>query len=286
MYNNTNFDIDLFIINALREDIADGDHTTESCINKEIEVRAKLLVKENGILSGLEIVKRVFELVDNDIVMFTHLKDGQEIEVGDIVFEIVGRARSILKAERLVLNIMQRMSGIATNTKKYVDIVKDTNTKILDTRKTTPGMRYLEKMAVRHGGGKNHRFGLYDMIMIKDNHIDYAGGIKNAIEQTVEYLNGRKLDLKIEVEARNFDEIKEIMAVGKIDRIMIDNFTPEDCKKAVKLINKKYETEASGGITDETLRAYAETGVDYISIGALTHHIKSLDLSLKAVNLD
>lgn len=283
MYNNTNFDIDLFIINALREDIADGDHTSESCINSDIEGRARLLVKENGVLSGLDIAKRVFELVDKDIVMFSHIEDGQEINVGDIIFEIVGRAKSILKAERLSLNIMQRMSGIATNTKKYVDIVSGTNAKILDTRKTTPGMRYLEKMAVEHGGGKNHRFGLFDMIMIKDNHIDYAGGIKNAIEQTVKYLSSRKLDLKIEVEARSFEEIEEIMAVGQIDRIMIDNFSPKDCKKAVKIINGKYETEASGGITDITLRSYAETGVDFISIGALTHHIKSLDLSLKAI---
>jgi nicotinate-nucleotide pyrophosphorylase (carboxylating) len=283
MYNTTNFDVDLFIINALREDIADGDHTTESCIEEHVEARAKLLVKENGILSGLEIAKRVFELVDKDTVVFSHINDGDEIKEGDIVFEIVGKAKSILKAERLSLNIMQRMSGIATNTKKYVDIVAGTNAKILDTRKTTPGMRYLEIMAVTHGGGKNHGFGLYDMIMIKDNHIDYAGGIKNAIEQTVKYLKGHKLDLKIEVEARSFQEIEEIMSIGQIDRIMIDNFTPEDCKKAVKLIAGKYETEASGGITDETLRAYAETGVDFISIGALTHHIKSLDLSLKAV---
>jgi len=283
MYNSTSFDVDLFIINALREDIADGDHTTESCIEEHIEARAKLLVKENGILSGLDIAKRVFELVDKDTVIFSHIDDGDEIKVGDIVFEIVGKAKSILKAERLSLNIMQRMSGIATNTKKYVDIVAGTNAKILDTRKTTPGMRYLEKMAVVHGGGKNHRFGLYDMIMIKDNHIDYAGGIENAIEQTIKYLKGHKLDLKIEVEARSFEEIKEIMSIGQVDRIMIDNFTPEDCKKAVELIAGKYETEASGGITDETLRAYAETGVDFISIGALTHHIKSLDLSLKAV---
>jgi len=283
MYNNTSFDIDLFIINALREDIADGDHTTESCIEEHIEARAKLLVKENGVLSGLEIAKRVFELIDKDIVIFSHIDDGDDIKIGDIVFEIVGKAKSILKAERLSLNIMQRMSGIATNTKKYVDIVAGTNAKILDTRKTTPGMRYLEKKAVKHGGGKNHRFGLYDMIMIKDNHIDYAGGIKNAIAQTIKYLQARNLNLKIEVEARNFKEIEEIMSIGKIDRIMIDNFSPEDCKKAVKLIKGKYETEASGGITDDTLRAYAETGVDFISIGALTHHIKSLDLSLKAV---
>jgi len=283
MYNNTSFDVDLFIINALREDIADGDHTTESCIEEHIEARAKLLVKENGVLSGLEIAKRVFELIDKDIVIFSHINDGDDIKIGDIVFEIVGKAKSILKAERLSLNIMQRMSGVATNTKKYVDIVAGTNAKILDTRKTTPGMRYLEKKAVKHGGGKNHRFGLYDMIMIKDNHIDYAGGIKNAIEQTIKYLQARNLNLKIEVEARNFQEIEEIMSIGKIDRIMIDNFSPEDCKKAVKLIKGKYETEASGGITDETLRAYAETGVDFISIGALTHHIKSLDLSLKAV---
>ena len=283
MYNNTNYDVDLFIINALREDIADGDHTSKSCINKDTEGRAKLLVKENGILSGVEIAERVTQLVDKDMIMSTYISDGAEIKVGDVVLEISGRAQSILKAERLLLNIMQRMSGIATSTSRYVKIVEGTNAKILDTRKTTPGMRYLEKMAVTHGGGINHRFGLYDMIMIKDNHIDYAGGIKSAIDKTKAYLKQKNKNLKIEVEARSFDEINEIMAVGGIDRIMIDNFTPVDCKKAVELINKKYETEASGGITDKTLRNYAETGVDFISIGALTHHIKSLDLSLKAV---
>jgi nicotinate-nucleotide pyrophosphorylase (carboxylating) len=283
MYNNTQFDVDLFIINALREDIADGDHTSESCIDKNIQGRAKLLVKENGVLSGVDISKRVFELVDKDIIIFQHINDGDKIKVGDIVFEVVGKAISILKAERLVLNIMQRMSGIATNTSNYVDIVKNTNAKILDTRKTTPGMRYFEKMAVKHGGGKNHRFGLYDMIMIKDNHIDYAEGIKNAIEKTKKYLTANNKNLKIEVEARSFDEIKEILSVGGIDRIMIDNFSPKDCIKAVELINGKYETEASGGINENTLLEYAKTGVDFISIGALTHQIKSLDLSLKAM---
>ena len=283
MYNNTNYDVDLFIINALREDIADGDHTSKSCIDENTEGRAKLFVKEDGVLSGVEIARRVMELVDKDMLMFVHISDGAEIKVGDVVLEIVGRAQSILKTERLLLNIMQRMSGIATNTSKYVKIAEGTNATILDTRKTTPGMRYFEKMAVKHGGGMNHRFGLYDMIMIKDNHIDYAGGIKNAIEKTKAYLKEKNKNLKIEVEARSFDEINEIMAVGGIDRIMIDNFTPSDCKKAVELIAKKFETEASGGITDQTLRDYAETGVDFISIGALTHHIKSLDLSLKAV---
>ena len=279
----TNFDIDLFILNALREDIADGDHTSLSCISENEIGKAQLLVKDNGILSGVDIAKRVFHYVDAGIKFNQLMNDGDNIKVGDIVFTVEGKAQSILQAERLSLNFMQRMSGIATKTAYYVELIKGTETKILDTRKTTPGMRYFEKLAVTHGGGVNHRIGLYDMIMIKDNHIDYAGGIEQAITKTNKYLKDKKLNLKIEIEARSFNEINEILSVGNVDRIMIDNFTPADCKKAVELIDGKYETEASGGITEKTIRDYAETGVDFISVGALTHQIESLDLSLKAV---
>ena len=279
----TNFDIDLFILNALREDIADGDHTSLSCISEIEKGKAQLLVKDNGILSGVEIAKRVFHYVDADIKFNQLMNDGDKINVGDIVFTVEGKAQSILQAERLSLNFMQRMSGIATKTAYYVELVNGTETKILDTRKTTPGMRYFEKLAVTHGGGVNHRIGLYDMIMIKDNHIDYAGGIEQAITKTNKYLKDKNLNLKIEIEARSFNEINEILSVGNVDRIMIDNFTPADCKKAVELIAGKYETEASGGITEKTIRDYAETGVDFISVGALTHQIQSIDLSLKAI---
>ncbi len=279
----TKFDIDLFILNALKEDIADGDHTSLSCISETEIGKAQLLVKDNGILSGVEIAKRVFHYVDADIKFNQLMNDGDKINVGDIVFTVEGKAQSILQAERLSLNFMQRMSGIATKTAYYVELVGGTKTKILDTRKTTPGMRYFEKLAVTHGGGINHRIGLYDMIMIKDNHIDYAGGIKQAITKTNKYLKAKNLNLKIEIEARSFNEINEILSVGNVDRIMIDNFTPIDCKKAVELIAGKYETEASGGITEKTIRDYAQTGVDFISVGALTHQIESLDLSLKAV---
>jgi nicotinate-nucleotide pyrophosphorylase (carboxylating) len=281
-HKHNQFDLDAFIINAFKEDIGNGDHTSLSCIPENAKGKAKLLVKQNGILSGIEIAKRVFFLLDPSIKFEQILSDGAHVNYGDIAFTVEGKSRSILQAERLSLNIMQRMSGIATLTAEYVEIIKDTNAKILDTRKTTPGMRSLEKTAVTHGGGYNHRFGLFDMIMIKDNHIDYAGGIKQAIDKTKKYLSENKLDLKIEVEARNLNEIKEIMAVGGVNRIMIDNFSVDDCKKAVELINGKYETEASGGITKKTIRNYALTGVDFISVGALTHQIKSLDLSLKA----
>ncbi len=282
MNYQTRFDLDAFIINALKEDILTGDHTSLSCIPENAEGKAKLLVKQAGVLSGVDVAKRVFFLVDSNIKFNKISNDGAAIKEGDICFTVEGKSISILQAERLALNILQRMSGIATTTHKYVELIKGTSAKILDTRKTTPGMRMLEKQAVKDGGGYNHRFGLYDMIMIKDNHIDYAGGIKQAINKTKQYLAEKNLNLKIEVEARNFDEIEEIMSVGGIDRIMIDNFTPEDCKKAVEIINKKYETEASGGITEQTIRDYALTGVDFISVGALTHQIKSLDLSLKA----
>ncbi len=278
--NNNEFEA--FIKNALHEDIRDGDHTTLSCVPKTAKGKAKLLVKESGILAGIDLAKKIYSLYDSDIKFTQLLKDGDKISIGDIAYTVEGSSQTILTTERLILNIMQRMSGIATQTGIYVDKTKGTNAKLLDTRKTTPGMRLLEKMAVKIGGGENHRIGLYDMIMIKDNHIDFAGGIKQAIEKTQKYLTENKLDLKIEIEARSFDEINEILSLGGVDRIMIDNFTPTNCKKAVEIINNKYETEASGGITLETISDYAKTGVDYISVGALTHQIKSLDLSLKA----
>ncbi len=278
--NNNEFEA--FIKNALHEDIRDGDHTTLSCVPKIAKGKAKLLVKEKGVLAGLEIARKVYNLYDSDIKFNQLLEDGDKINVGDIAYTVEGNSQTILTTERLILNIMQRMSGIATQTGIYVDKTRGTDVKLLDTRKTTPGMRLLEKMAVKIGGGENHRIGLYDMIMIKDNHIDFAGGIKQAIEKTKNYLDENKLKLKIEIEARSFDEINEILSIGGIDRIMIDNFTPDNCKKAVEIINNKYETEASGGITLETISDYAKTGVDYISVGALTHQIKSLDLSLKA----
>lgn len=271
-----------FVKLALQEDVGDGDHTSLSCIPDSQMGKAKLLVKQDGILAGLEVAKKVYHEFDPNMEVKTFIEDGSPIKVGDVVFEIYGKETAILQTERLVLNFMQRMSGIATQTNEYVKLIDGLNTKILDTRKTTPGMRLFEKMAVKLGGGENHRMGLYDMIMIKDNHIDFAGGIEQAISRTKEYLKTKNKDLKIEVEARSFDEIKEIMRVGGIHRIMIDNFSVEDTKKAVELIGDKYETESSGGITKETLRAYAECGVDYISVGALTHQIKSLDLSLKA----
>lgn len=282
MINNTNFDLNIYILNALKEDIADGDHTSLSCISEKEIGKAKLIVKQTGIISGIEIAKQIFNLVDSTIKFNQILNDGNQIKYGDIAFTVEGKAQNILQAERLVLNFMQRMSGIATKTAHYVSLIEGSKAKILDTRKTTPGMRYFEKLAVLHGGGQNHRFGLYDMIMIKDNHIDYAGGIENAILKTNNYIEKNNLNLKIEIEARNFDEINQILKIGKIDRIMIDNFSVVDCKKAVEIIAAKYETEASGGINENTIKDFAFTGVDYISIGALTHQINSLDLSLKA----
>ncbi len=275
--------IEDFIKLALAEDIGDGDHTSLSCIPESQTGKARLLVKQDGIISGVEIAETIYKIFDPKLKINVFIKDGTQIKKGDVVFEVSGKELSILQTERLVLNFMQRMSGIATQTAEYVKLAEGLNTKILDTRKTTPGMRIFEKIAVKTGGGENHRTGLYDMIMIKDNHIDFAGGIRQAIERAHEYLKQKNKDLKIEVEARSIDEIKEIMLVGGIHRIMIDNFTVEETKKAVELINGKYETESSGKITKETLRAYAECGVDYISVGALTHQIKSLDLSLKAV---
>ncbi|MCQ2608660.1 MAG: carboxylating nicotinate-nucleotide diphosphorylase [Bacteroidales bacterium] len=274
--------IDATIDIAFKEDIGDGDHTTLSCIPHDLEGRARLLVKQDGILCGVELAKKIFAKFDPTLRVTQYLHDGDAIKKGDIAFVVEGKTISILQTERLVLNFMQRLSGIATQTNEYVKLLEGTNTKILDTRKTTPGLRLLEKYAVKVGGGENHRIGLYDMILIKDNHIDYAGGVTAAITKTKEYLKAKGKDLKIEVEARTLDEIREILQFDDIERILIDNFTPEETKVAVALINGKCKTESSGGITKESIKAYAQAGVDYISVGALTHHISSLDLSLKA----
>lgn len=273
--------IDEIIEKAIKEDIREGDHTSMACIPADAENTAVLLVKEKGILAGVKIAEKVFQSIDQDLKLEVFLPDGAEIKNGDIAFKVSGKSRSILSAERLALNIMQRMSGIASHTRRLVDLLEGLPTKLLDTRKTTPNFRILEKMAVKIGGGENHRFGLYDMMMIKDNHIDYAGGIAEAINSCKKYLVKNKLQLKIEVEARSLEEVKEILLCGA-DRIMLDNFGYDELGKAVKLIGNKAETEASGGITEKTIRRYAETGVDFISVGALTHQIKSLDLSLKA----
>lgn len=268
---------------AIREDIGDGDHSSLACINPNKQHKAKLLVKQQGILAGVEVAKNVFKRFDSNLKLEIFLRDGQKVKPGEVAFTISGSAQSILASERLVLNLMQRMSGIATYTAHLVSLIEGTGTRLLDTRKTTPGLRSFEKMAVKIGGGENHRFGLFDMVMLKDNHIDFAGGVKTAIEDTQSYLKSKNLDLKIEVEARNLSEVKEILAVGGIHRIMLDNFNYDDLKSAVSLINGRYETEASGGITEKTIREYALCGVDFISVGALTHSVKSLDLSLKAV---
>lgn len=272
-----------FIARSLEEDLGTGDHSSLACIPPDAAGKARLLIKDTGILAGMSVASEVFNFSDSKLSFEPLMKDGDPVSPGNIAFFISGSRQSILKSERLVLNIMQRMSGIATKTREYCDRLAGLNTKILDTRKTTPGMRLLEKEAVRIGGGVNHRMGLYDMIMLKDNHIDYAGGIEEAILKTKQYLALTRLNLRVEIEARNLDEVKKIISVGGIDRIMLDNFSVPDTKKAVKLIACKYETESSGGITLDTIRAYAETGVDFISVGDLTHHIKSLDMSLKAV---
>ena len=271
-----------FIVNALAEDTGDGDHSSLASVPAATEGRARLLIKENGIISGLRVAREVFSITDPSLSVKILLNDGDRVKYGDIALTVAGKVQSILRAERLVLNIMQRMSGIATSTSLYTEKIKDTRARITDTRKTTPGMRALEKEAVRTGGGVNHRMGLYDMIMLKDNHVDYAGGITAAIQRTKDYLRERRLDLRIEVEARNINEVKEILEAGGVDRIMLDNFNIADTKEAVALIAGRTETESSGGITLENVRDYAICGVDYISIGALTHHIKSLDMSLKA----
>lgn len=277
------FNIHQFIKNALAEDMGDGDHTSLACIPATAKGKAQLLVKQKGIVAGVELAVLIFKEVDKSLKVKVGIKDGQKVKKGDIVLTVEGSSRSILLAERLVLNCMQRMSGIATYTNELVKLCKGTQCKVIDTRKTTPTIRGLEKWAVVIGGGANHRIGLYDMILIKDNHIDYAGGIKQAIDSANAYLKKKNKKLNIEVETRSLEEVKQALAVGKIHRIMLDNFTPKDLEKAVKLINKKYETEASGGITEKTIRSFAKTGVDFISVGALTHSIKSLDLSLKAV---
>ncbi|HTK21412.1 MAG TPA: carboxylating nicotinate-nucleotide diphosphorylase [Mucilaginibacter sp.] len=272
-----------FIANALAEDVGDGDHTSLATIPAGTQGKAKLLVKDTGILAGVELSLEIFKQVDPDLKVNVLLQDGAEIKPKDIAFEVEGDAQSILTAERLVLNCMQRMSGVATKTHQIVELLKGTGTKVLDTRKTTPGMRYLEKWAVKIGGGVNHRFGLFDMILIKDNHVDYSGGIKQAIQNTKDYLQKTGKKLAIEIEVRNLDELQQVLDKGGIDRILIDNFDLENLRKAVSIVGGKYETEASGGITIDNIRQYAECGVDYISVGALTHSVKSLDLSLKAV---
>ncbi len=276
-------ELQLIIQNAIREDVGDGDHSSLACIPASAEGKAKLLVKDTGIIAGVAFAKMIFNFVDANLVVETLIQDGASVTHGDVVFYVSGRSQSILKAERLVLNSMQRMSAIATKTKKYADILKGTNTKILDTRKTTPGFRACEKWAVTIGGGENHRFALYDMIMLKDNHIDFAGGITNAISKTKEYLKSNNKDLKIIVEARNLDEIKEILQNDGVYRILIDNFNFEDTKTAVALIGDQCLTESSGNINENTIREYAECGVNYISSGALTHSVYNMDLSLKAV---
>lgn len=268
---------------ALDEDLDSGDHTSLATIPVESKGKSILLAKEKGILSGVQVVEQVFHAVDANLQVKALKKDGDLLQPGDLLMEISGSSLSMLSAERTALNFLQRMSGIATYTHSLVKKLQGLNTQLLDTRKTTAVNRIVEKMAVKHGGGMNHRFGLYDMIMIKDNHIDFAGGVEQAIQRVREYLVNNNLDLKIEVEARSFEELDRILSVGGVDRIMLDNFTPTDLKMALEKIDRKYETEASGGITEETLRAYAETGVDYISVGALTHRIKSLDISMKAV---
>jgi nicotinate-nucleotide pyrophosphorylase (carboxylating) len=271
-----------FIVNALAEDTGDGDHSSLASVPDYAEGRARLLIKENGIISGLRVAREVFSITDPSLSVEILLNDGDRVKHGDVALTVTGKVQSILRAERLVLNIMQRMSGIATSTARYTEKISDTRARITDTRKTTPGMRALEKEAVRTGGGVNHRMGLYDMIMLKDTHIDYAGGIPAAIRRTKDYLREKQLDLRIEVEARNIKEVREILKEGGVDRIMLDNFNIPDTKEAVALIAGRTETESSGGITLENVRDYALCGVDYISIGALTHHIKSLDMSLKA----
>lgn len=278
-----NKELHLIIVNAIREDIGDGDHSSLACIPDTAAGKAKLLVKDEGIIAGVEFAKKVFRYLDANFTVTTLIEDGTPVKYGDVVFYVEGSSQSILKAERLVLNAMQRMSAIATKTRQFVDLLEGTKTKILDTRKTTPGIRALEKWAVKIGGGQNHRFGLYDMIMLKDNHIDFAGGITRAIEQTQQYLKEHRKNLKIIVEARNLDEVSEILKNEGIHRILLDNFNYEDTKKAVALIGNKCQTESSGGINEATIRAYAECGVNYISSGALTHSVYNMDLSLKAV---
>lgn len=281
----TDQEIQDFIKLAIEEDIKDGDHSSLACIPATETGKAKLLVKQEGILAGVELAEKIFNYFDPTSSLEILMKDGDVMKYGDIAFYVSGNTHAILKAERLVLNCMQRMSAVATRTNQVASKIADLKTKVLDTRKTTPLLRFLEKWAVRIGGGVNHRFGLYDMIMLKDNHIDYAGGIEKAITKTNQYLKDNNKSLKIEIETRNLEEVREVLSIGNVDRIMLDNFSYEDIRKAVAMINGKYETEASGGITIETVREYAECGVDFVSMGALTHSVKNLDLSLKAVEV-
>lgn len=274
--------IDELIDLAFAEDIGDGDHTTLCCIPDTAMGKSRLLIKEPGILAGVEIARKIFHRFDPDLKMTVYIEDGTAVKPGDVAFVVEGRVQSLLQTERLMLNVMQRMSGIATMTHQYVKKLEGLHTRILDTRKTTPGMRMLEKEAVKIGGGVNHRIGLFDMILLKDNHVDFAGGIENAISRCHDYLKAKGKDLKIEIEVRNLDELKEVMRVGGVDRIMLDNFSPELTKEAVKIVGGKYEIESSGGITFDTIRDYAESGVDFVSVGALTHSVKGLDMSFKA----
>jgi nicotinate-nucleotide pyrophosphorylase (carboxylating) len=276
------FNLNSFVKNALQEDVFDGDHTSLSTIPKSKMAKMKLLVKEDGILAGVEAAKQILKIIDTKIQFDQRLKDGVKVKKGDIAFYLFGNAQKLLVAERLILNVMQRMSGIATKTAYLQSLCMGTKAKVIDTRKTTPGFRFFEKWAVVIGGGANHRYGLFDMIMIKDNHIDFAGGIEQAIISAQTYLKKHKKKIPIEVESRNLEDVRRILAFNNVQRIMLDNYTPNDAKKAVQLIKGKTETEASGGITEHTIASYAKTGVDYISIGALTHHVKSMDLSLKA----
>ncbi|MDD4922487.1 MAG: carboxylating nicotinate-nucleotide diphosphorylase [Bacteroidales bacterium] len=272
-----------FLQRAFSEDIGDGDHTTLSSIPADAMGKSRLIIKEAGVVAGVDVALEVFRYFDPELKVTVFIPDGSEVKPGDVVFEVEGKVHSLLQTERLMLNIMQRMSGVATTTRKYVKELEGTKTRVLDTRKTTPGMRLLEKEAVALGGGVNHRIGLYDMILLKDNHVDFAGGIENAIQRAKDYLKAKNKNLKIEIEVRSLDELERVMKVGGVDRIMLDNFDTETTREAVKRIAGKYETESSGGITFKTLREYAECGVDYISVGALTHSVKSLDISFKAV---
>lgn len=274
---------DELIALAFAEDVGDGDHTTLSCIPPEYTGSSRLLLKEDGVLAGVECARRIFHFFDPELQMEVFIRDGEEVRAGEVAFIVSGRVQSILQTERLVLNVMQRMSGIATVTRRYVKALEGTRTRVLDTRKTTPGMRILEKEAVRLGGGTNHRTGLFDMLLLKDNHVDFAGGIAAAIDRAHNYLTANEKTLKIEIEVRNFDELEQVLLKGGVDRIMLDNFSIADTREAVQRIGGRYETEASGGITLANLRDYANCGVDYISVGALTHSVKSLDMSLKAI---
>lgn len=274
--------VDKLIDLSFAEDIGDGDHTTLCCIPEEARGKSRMIIKEEGILAGVKIAEEVFNRFDSTLKVEILINDGTKVKPGDVAMVVEGSVRSLLQTERLMLNIVQRMSGIATITHKYMELLKETKAKVLDTRKTTPGMRILEKMAVKIGGGENHRIGLFDMILLKDNHVDFAGGISNAIDRCHEYLEAKSKDLKIEIEVRSIDELNQVLEHGGVNRIMLDNFSVEDTRMAVDLIGGKYEIESSGGITLDTIRSYAECGVDYISVGALTHSVKSLDISFKA----